>query len=114
LVDACTRGARAQLQLSAGARRWLENHAWPGNIRELKNVIERAVLLCEGTEITVDELPATGLRAPADVPDEARHIADVLAACGGNQTLAAKQLGMSRRTLVHRLNQYGLPRPKKR
>ncbi|HVZ75187.1 MAG TPA: sigma 54-interacting transcriptional regulator [Polyangia bacterium] len=104
----------------------LESYAWPGNIRELKNVMERAVLLCTGPVIDTDVLPMDKLGAPPSTPgtssgelpasgppDERQRIVDALAACAGNQSRAAKILGISRRTLVARLDDYKIPRPKK-
>ena len=89
---------------------------WPGNIRELQNVIERAVILSSG-RITVNELPEL-IRRPADPPAAASDgslqdreraaILDVLAQYGGNRRLAAELLGISKRTLQYRLKAYGL------
>jgi DNA-binding NtrC family response regulator len=119
----------------------LERHAWPGNIRELRNVIDRAVALALGRELTLDLLPAKLLatipapalavaaagieeraptlpppapRAALDEPGERERIILALEACAGNQTQAAARLGISRRTLVSRLETYNLPRPRKR
>jgi two-component system response regulator AtoC len=106
-------------------------YAWPGNIRELRNVLERAVLLCEGERLTLQHLPAKLLAAPLALditpePDprarllreieeiERERVVDALARCAGNQTQAAELLGISRRTLVARLDQYELPRPRRR
>jgi len=118
----------------------LESYSWPGNIRELKNVVERAVLLCGGPVIDTEHLPMeklagqtgpgasaapsssdsipklvppTAATAPAGVPDERQRIIDALASCAGNQSRAAKMLGIPRRTFVARLDQYRIPRPKK-
>jgi transcriptional regulator with PAS, ATPase and Fis domain len=116
----------------------LESYAWPGNIRELKNMMERAVLLCAGSVIETEHLPmdklgsspsnpglpgvpglpglqvvASATTAPAGPPDERQRIIDALTACAGNQSRAAKMLGMPRRTFVARLDQYRIPRPKK-
>ncbi len=100
----------------------LEAHAWPGNIRELKNVVERAVALRAGS-IRASDLT---LDAPAPVPDadqplwneleqvERKRVIDALAAAAGNQTAAAKQLGIARTTLIRRIEYFGLVRPKKR
>ena len=118
----------------------LKAYRWPGNIRELRNVAERAVLLCEGDAIEPQHLP-TELRG-GEVPNaldsaprvthnppkedltkelrvtnppavERDLIVDALRVCRGNQSRAAKLLGISRRTLVSRLTQYDLPRPRK-
>jgi two-component system response regulator AtoC len=109
----------------------LEAYAWPGNIRELKNLMERAVLLCTGSMIDTEHLPmdklgvsssSPGLSAATETsqpgllsgpPDERQRIMDALAACAGNQSRAAKMMGMPRRTFVARLDEYKIPRPKK-
>jgi two-component system, NtrC family, response regulator AtoC len=115
----------------------LESYSWPGNIRELRNVIERAVLLCTNGVIRPEHLPIDKMRAtyaagpPPVRPDgdalepealdalypgdaERDRIISTLELCRGNQTKAARILGMSRRTLIYRLERYGLPRPRKR
>jgi DNA-binding NtrC family response regulator len=111
----------------------LEAYAWPGNIRELRNVIERAALLCTGSSIEVSHLPAETMRTrrapvePAPLPPppdtsepdldtdpERRRIREALAATGGNQTEAAKLVGVSRRTLINRMIAFDIPRPRKR
>jgi DNA-binding NtrC family response regulator len=97
-------------------------HAWPGNVRELRNVMERAVLVADGDQLTSAHVtiaaPATRAAASTPLADELdamerQRIVDALAACNGNQTRAAELLGMPRRTLVKRLGQYGVPRPRK-
>jgi DNA-binding NtrC family response regulator len=137
---------RPPLSLSSEALAVLRTHAWPGNVRELRNVVERAVLLCEGREIRPEHLSlvplGTGDGAPASsgpgsfrdgVPPsgdpgevvrgglseelqatERRRILEALEQCAGNQTRAAEMLGISRRSLIHRLETYGVPRPRKR
>jgi len=121
-------GQRAT-ELSPEAVTELERYEWPGNIRELRNVIERAVLLAGGdgtilTEhlellhpATVAGVPSTRahtLRMSKVDPERDRaRILDALARCAGNQTKAAKLLGISRRTFINRLETYGIARPKK-
>jgi DNA-binding NtrC family response regulator len=104
-------------ELSRDALDTLRAYRWPGNIRELRNVIERAVLLAEGTPIARLHLPTEKMQtpaAPSDAPGgEKQRVIDALAQCAGNQSRAAKLLGISRRTLVKRLDQYGIPRPLK-
>jgi DNA-binding NtrC family response regulator len=144
-------------RLAPEALALLKRYAWPGNIRELRNVLERAVVLCPGDVISLAHLPvdrlgrtlppqrsappppmhATSsmhLATPREIPtvrpppldpisrlergfdgdpDQRRLIEEALIRCGGNQTLAAKALGVSRRTLITRIEQFGLPRPRK-
>jgi DNA-binding NtrC family response regulator len=105
--------------ISDEAMERLRRYPWPGNVRELQNCIERAVALCEGAEITVDDLSQTvssSERPPPPAPDddvlvslaeiERRHILRVLEAVSGNKRLAARILGLDRRTLYRRLEQY--------
>jgi DNA-binding NtrC family response regulator len=107
----------------------LRRHEWPGNVRELKNVIERAVLLAGCGPIRPEHLQLGTLRDPREtdvlpaVPKDLRSevedverekILSVLESCGGNQRQAAKLLGISRTTLLARLDRYGVPRPRKR
>ena len=119
-------------QISEAAMTLLESYAWPGNIRELRNVIERAALLCGDDPILPEHLPLEKMRAvlpiaaasagaPVDIDKlkeqirEADKVAvlDALAKCAGNQSEAAALLGITRRALVYKLDQYGLPRPRK-
>ncbi|MBV1860819.1 MAG: sigma 54-interacting transcriptional regulator [Nannocystaceae bacterium] len=121
--------------LSADAVAWMKSYEWPGNIRELKNAINRAVLLSTGGIVQTEHLavantyspglaspaPTSGFTIPSAVAptsegsgDERLRIIQALADCGGNQTRAAKQLGISRRTLSSRLNQLNIPRPRKK
>ena len=100
----------------------LETYAWPGNIRELKNVIERAVLLCEGPMLEPQHMPlerplteSQKLTSSGAGParNERDRIVEALASCAGNQSRAAKMLGIPRRTFVTKLDAYRIPRPKK-
>jgi two-component system response regulator AtoC len=123
-------------ELSPAALAALRQHHWPGNVRELKNVIERAVLVADGDilgeeHIILDEEVTRSAREPGsrEVPagvneapalpsrereaDERARLVAALEACAGNQRRAAELLGISRRTLVNRLNKWNLPRPKK-
>jgi DNA-binding NtrC family response regulator len=123
------RGEAPTLSEVALAR--LQSYRWPGNVRELKNVVRRAVLLADGPVILPPHLPLEKLAAafaPEDDEDaggglsqvreqfqavERQRIALALQRAGGNQTEAAKLLGIARRTLIKRLDQYDLPRPRK-
>lgn len=109
------------LELSPSARAALLAHPFEGNIRELRNVVERAALLSGEGVVDVAHLqlstsspgPAVPASLTAPQQAEARRILAALAQCAGSQTEAAKVLGISRRTLINRLDAYGLPRPRK-
>jgi two-component system response regulator HydG len=97
-------------------------HPWPGNVRELQNAIEQAVVLCEGDKVDVHDLPIAPARATIDplqlmIPGvtmaelERYAIMRTLEACGHSPSKAAAMLGISRRTIQYRLQQWGLSRP---
>jgi two-component system, NtrC family, response regulator AtoC len=127
LASACRELELPPLSLSAPTLELLRAYAWPSNVRELRNVIERAVVLCTGKAILPEHLPPSVLNARAPLPEldgaaglpseirslERARIIEVLDRCGGNQTKAAELLGVSRRTLVSQLAEFGLPRPRK-
>ena len=125
LDAAAKRDGRPLPVLSAAAVKLLESYPWPGNIRELRNDVERALLLSTGDSITPEDLPLEKMRgtpaamaaapaapAPAIRGDDYQRIIDSLAQCSGNQTRAARLLGMSRRTFCARLKAYNIPRPR--
>jgi DNA-binding NtrC family response regulator len=106
----------------------LLHHPWPGNVRELKNVVNRSVLLARGpllgpsdlqfealgqtTTLSPPPLPPESVLSPADRAERER-IATVLDQCAGNQTRAAKVLGISRRKLINQLDKLGFVRPRR-
>ena len=104
--------------LTDGAEERLVKWSWPGNVRELRNVIERACLLCEGHLLTEGDLARSlserrGVilavadgepSGPPPTPDEVRAALD---SAGGNKSLAARRLGISRRALYRLLDKYG-------
>ncbi|MDB4944613.1 MAG: uncharacterized protein JWP97_4147 [Labilithrix sp.] len=114
--------------LRADALSLLRSYTWPGNVRELRNFIERAVLLSGGPELTPEHFPLAAMAATlapqrvsahGDDPvpaseTERERIVRVLAECGGNQSRAAKALGIARSTLVLRLDEYAIVRPQRR
>ena len=105
--------------ISPKAKSLLEAYNWPGNIRELKNSIERAVLLAGGEEILPQHLPweirgEEAEETPAQYrldysleEMERMHILNVLQNTGGNKSVAARRLGISRSTLREKLIKYG-------
>ncbi|HEX2656661.1 MAG TPA: sigma 54-interacting transcriptional regulator [Polyangia bacterium] len=167
IQEACREMGREPLPaFTPEAMEHLLGYPWPGNIRELKNVIERALVLCDGVEIASVYLPLDKMKTlqsgfdtdelssqdgggdmrprpepaserttlpaldraslnrrfdvanfpPLDNPVKAaerQRILEALAAHAGNQTRAARFLGMPRRTFVTKLEQYGIPRPQK-
>lgn len=111
-------------------------YPWPGNVRELRNIIERAVVLAGGRSIAPEHLPLEKMRSvllvvrsrpplspDAGIPvanltpkelDERQLILEALTLCSGNQSKAAARLGVSRSTLINRLDAYRIGRPRKR
>jgi len=113
--------------ISRDAREYLETYAWPGNARELRNAIERAILLCDGGLITRDHLPtamaATPAREAAHGPRtvvpfptdgmrldavERNMVEKALGQSKGNKSKAARLLGLTRAQLYTRLEKYGM------
>jgi two-component system response regulator FlrC len=114
---------RGNMRLDASAERSLQEYGWPGNVREMENVIQRAVILAP-TEIVKPEhlhLPVRHTASEILISDrnsdeepeaqdlkslEKAHIMSTLASVNGSRKLAAQKLGMSERTLRHKLQQY--------
>ncbi len=104
--------------LTEGAEERLGKWTWPGNVRELRNMIERACLLCEGHLLTEGDLARSLSERPAVVtpaiedepsgpPPTADAVRDSLDESGGNKSLAARRLGISRRALYRLIDKYG-------
>ncbi len=114
-------------RLDEPARATLLRHDWPGNVRELRNAMERAIVLQGSGVIGVEHLPERlRVSAPAPAPAagegkirqqlaeiERTAIVEALDATGGNQTHAAQRLGVSRRTLIYKMEKFGLKPPPK-
>lgn len=100
--------------ISEEAAKMLEGHEWSGNIRELQNTMEKAVILCEGSTLRVEDLSLEKRNAlnvaSKQTLDEAEEkaIRDAMARCKGNLTLVAKELGISRPTLYSKLKKYDI------
>ena len=134
---AAQRLSKSIQQIEGVALERLKHYAWPGNIRELENAIERAVVLAEGERITLHDLPqeilagpsvwqstehrkakrisgpATPITTPAEAENtldtELRQLRAALEQCGGNKAEAARLLGMPRSTFFSKLKKFALP-----
>jgi len=134
LQQACEAHCLGSQELTTEAEQVLLEYEWPGNVRELRNVMERATLLAtkvlepehillesnelneEPLDVEFDAETAVFRPMPTDPAGreaERMRIMRALDACGGNQTRAARTLGISRRTLINRIEEFNLPRPKK-
>lgn len=119
-ADLFIRQANAELQrqvdgLDAAAAELLVQHSWPGNLRELNNVMKRAVLLARGRQITAAELqqamgPVRQNVVPAlhDEADERQRIEEALRQTGGNKAKAARLLGIDRKTIYNKMEKWGM------
>ena len=99
----------------SSAKKALQLHQWSGNVRELKQKIQTAVLLCEGNNITEDDLElyigqddSPVCYSLKDVQQEKERIRQALEQCGGNKKSAAKLLKIGRTTLYSKMKEYGL------
>lgn len=102
----------------------LKTHEWPGNVRELRNLVYRALAFCDGGALkqehilpfftptriqpSADPLNATQLLLSPIKQKEREAIVEILKTCHGNQSLAAKKLGIGRTTLYYKIKEYGI------
>ena len=119
-ADLFIRQANAEQQrqadgLDAAAAELLVQHSWPGNLRELNNVMKRAVLLARGRQITAAELQqAMGpvrqnvVHTLYDEADERQRIEEALRQTGGNKAKAARLLGIDRKTIYNKMEKWGM------
>lgn len=101
------------LMLLGEAAEKLKAHPWEGNIRELQNVIEKAVIMCDGDIISPDHIELHTSQRPLNESQtleemERQTIAGAIAQCGGNLSQVAQQLGITRQTLYNKIKRYGL------
>ncbi len=121
------RHGREDLALPDALMPYFRAHRWPGNVRELENVVERLVVLARGREVTLEDLPEALRRERPpieslhlDLPPEGisletlekELILRALQKFDWNQTQAARYLDLSRKTLIYRMEKYGLSRDK--
>lgn len=104
---------KPELLLAGEVAERLKTHPWEGNIRELQNVIEKAVIMCDGDVIRPEHLelhtaarPATEAQTIEEM--ERQLIANAIEQCGGNLSQVAQQLGITRQTLYNKIKRYGL------
>ena len=105
-------------EIDSDAIKALEEYPWPGNVRQLRNVVEKMCVLSSGGKLTRADVPSEILEPPASPvaastartleETEKAKILSVLEASGGNKTKAAETLGISRRTLHRKLNEWGM------
>jgi len=111
----CRQHGRPALRMTAAARAALRSHPWPGNVRQLRNVLDSAVVLADTAAISVKDL---GLRGPTEEPLaslridhwEQKLIREALLRSGDSVLKAAELLGIGRATLYRKLDQYGIQR----
>ena len=117
LLDRLRRDTGRVAEIEPAALEALRGYAWPGNIRELRNVLERATLFARDGRITTSSLRLVAVEAPArqDAEEtwrladvERRHIEKALALEQGQVDRAAERLGVPRSTLYQRLKEYGI------
>lgn len=103
--------------ISKEARKMLQLYRWPGNVRELEHAIERAVILSTGNMLAPDDFMLRTPQASNTVSEKDKYnlerlekdtINEVLRTCGGNITLAAEMLGITRTSLYRRIEKFGL------
>jgi DNA-binding NtrC family response regulator len=118
----CAKNGRPRLTAPRDVLQLLTDYRWPGNVRELENVIERAVVLCRGDGLGVDDLPGTVRDAATSEPNaitvsvgtpldevERRLIRETLRHARGDKSVAAQMLGISSRTVYRKLAEMGEP-----
>jgi len=122
LKEFCKQNGKGLLRITPKALEALRHFSWPGNVRQLRNVIEGMVVLATGSEVGVRDLPeeirATTaryrplhLRLGASIAEMEREmIRATLEHTDGNRAAAARVLGLGRKTLYRKIEEYGLDR----
>jgi DNA-binding NtrC family response regulator len=112
LADLGFRFGRPDPQLAPSARAWMLEHPWPGNLRQLRNVLERGMILAEPAGTPIDPPPPDGTvesRPRSLLEMEMDAIRKALAYTRGHQGRAAELLGISRKALWEKRKRYGIP-----
>lgn len=107
------RYAREGVRFTEAAAERLKRHRWEGNIRELQHAVEKALILCDGRTIDADglqlrETPRPAAESATLEEMERRMIAEAIESCGGNLSMVARRLGLTRQTLYNKIKRYGL------
>jgi two-component system, NtrC family, response regulator HydG len=106
-----------EVSVSPAGMKKLQAYSWPGNVRQLRTVLEYAVALCEGSILNPEDFALTHVKMEASLGDlnlenfEARAVREALKRTDGNLTQAARLLGISRDTLQNKVKKYGINRP---
>ncbi len=95
-----------RLEISTGALEMLQAQRWPGNVRQLANVLERAIILAEDRQLRASDL--SSLLEADPMPDERQRVRQALSATGGDKRRAAEELGISYRTLQRKVRELDL------
>jgi two-component system nitrogen regulation response regulator NtrX len=121
----CFENNRRLAELSNDAKDILKNYPWPGNIRELKNLVERLLIMNPGEKITASDLPSHLTQPDLNIPSiksgsntlkevrdsaEREYIMQTLKLCNGNVSKAARMLGLERTNLHKKMNSLGIKR----
>lgn len=109
LTDLAQRFGKEKLQITDAARAWMEDYPWPGNLRELRNVLERALITQSGGPLDPSCPGRRGGRPESLQEVEKRQILRTLAYTRGHQGKAAELLGISRKTLWEKRRRYEIP-----
>ena len=110
----CEKYKKKPIGISQEAAAKLMAHTFEGNIRELQNIIEKAVIMCDGCEILPEHLQLYvtqgQARSAASTLEEMERaaIAEAIQSCGGNLSMVAQRLGITRQTLYNKIKRYGL------
>jgi DNA-binding NtrC family response regulator len=113
VIEFANKYHRSVIGIDAQAATALRGHRWRGNIRELQNCIEKAVILSEGSTLTVNDIQLEQSSDAIDNLDgldaaEEKMVRSAVSRCNGNISAAAKMLGISRPTMYAKMKKYGM------
>lgn len=110
LAELARRFSRPVPRLGERSRKWMADYGWPGNLRQVRNVLERALIVARGGTIEPEPPRDAGLERPRTLADVERdHIRRALAYTRGHQGRAAELLGISRKALWEKRKRFGIP-----